>query len=127
MVSYRGGPENEGTFTVTIRPPPPISPHGLLPDLPVMFSFPAVIFSVRRSDARAAALRLARRFFVSPFEVTNAEFREFLIDAKGYADDANWTEAGRKWKSTNAFTRLLPGSRDAFKRFMASLISHWSR
>jgi len=29
---------------------------------------------------------------ISPCEVTNSEFREFLSDFRGYADDANWNE-----------------------------------
>jgi hypothetical protein len=40
-------------------------------------------------------------FYVSAFEVTNAEFREFARDAQGYDDNANWTEAGRKWRGEN--------------------------
>jgi formylglycine-generating enzyme required for sulfatase activity len=33
--------------------------------------------------------------------VTNTEFAEFLRDAGGYADDSNWIEAGRAWRSEN--------------------------
>jgi formylglycine-generating enzyme required for sulfatase activity len=43
----------------------------------------------------------------------------FLIDPHGYSDDANWTEAGRRWKSANAShtTALLKATDVDFKRF----------
>ncbi len=56
---------------------------------------------------------------LSPFEVTNTEFREFLNDANGYADTTYWTIAGKRWKAKNALqaTALLkPGDAD-YQRF----------
>ena len=41
---YRSGPDESGTFIVTIRPPGPDSPHGMLPDLPDYVLSPVVIF-----------------------------------------------------------------------------------
>jgi formylglycine-generating enzyme required for sulfatase activity len=58
-------------------------------------------------------------FFMSRFEVTNAEFRAFLHDLDGYANDANWTEAGRRWrvsKSSQATALLKPGGAE-YRRF----------
>lgn len=120
MVSYRGGPDKEGAFTVTIRPPPKDSPHRLLPDLPDFVFIPSGHFlfgdQMRVQEPHYVWLG---GFFISPFEVTNAEFREFLIDPRGYADDTNWTEAGRKWRSANAShaTALLKPTDVDYKRF----------
>lgn len=120
MVSYRGGPDKDGTFAVTIRSTPPISPPGLLPDLPDYVFIPSghFLFGDRMRIQEPHYVWLGG-FFINPFEVTNAEFREFLIDPWGYADDANWTDAGRKWKAANASNstaRLKPVDAD-FKRF----------
>jgi formylglycine-generating enzyme required for sulfatase activity len=120
IVAYRGGPDKEGTFTLTIRPAPTVHPHGLLPDLPDYVFIPSGYFlfgdQLRVQEPHYVWLG---GFFVSPFEVTNAEFREFLIDPRGYSDDTNWTQAGQKWKSANvshATALLRPTDRD-FKRF----------
>jgi formylglycine-generating enzyme required for sulfatase activity len=58
-------------------------------------------------------------FFISPFEVTNGEFREFLNDPNGYADDSNWTKTGARWRATNSsqVTALLDSAAADFKRF----------
>ena len=120
VVSYRGGPDKKGTFTVTIRSPLTDSPHGLLPDLPDFVFIPSGHFlfgdQLRVQEPHYVWLG---GYFINPFEVTNAEFREFLIDRPGYSDDANWTEAGRRWKAANAsHTSALLKPTDAdFKRF----------
>jgi formylglycine-generating enzyme required for sulfatase activity len=120
MVSYRGGPDREGTFTVTIRSPVTDSPPGLLPDLPDFVFIPSGHFlfgdHLRLQEPHYVWLA---GFFVNPFEVTNAEFREFLIDPHGYSDDANWTEAGRRWKTAGSShsTALLKPTDPDFKRF----------
>jgi formylglycine-generating enzyme required for sulfatase activity len=120
MVSYRGGPDKEGTFTVTIRSPLTIYPHGLLPDLPDFVFIPSghFLFGDRMRVQEPHYVWLGG-FFINPFEVTNAEFREFLIDHRGYSDEANWTEAGRKWKAANTShsTALLKTTDANFKRF----------
>jgi formylglycine-generating enzyme required for sulfatase activity len=120
LISYRGGPDKEGTFTVTIRSLQTTSPHGLLPDLPDYVFIPSGHFlfgdHLRPQEPHYVWLG---SFFISPFEVTNAEFREFLIDPRGYAADVNWTEAGRKWKASNTShsTALLKAEDAEFKRF----------
>jgi formylglycine-generating enzyme required for sulfatase activity len=120
IVSYRGGPDQEGTFTVTVRSLLGGYPHGLLPDLPEFVFIPSGHFlfgdHLRVQEPHYVWLG---GFFINPFEVTNAEFREFLIDPHGYSDDANWTDAGRKWKAANAShsTALLKPTDEDFERF----------
>jgi formylglycine-generating enzyme required for sulfatase activity len=58
-------------------------------------------------------------YFISPFEVTNAEFKAFIDDPQGYRDDANWSEEGRKWKTvnrSNTTAQLLPTDSE-YQRF----------
>lgn len=120
IVSYRAGPDRKGTFTITIRSPVTHYPHGLLPDLPDFVFIPSGHFlfgdHLRVQEPHYVWLG---GFFINPFEVTNAEFREFLIDPHGYSDAANWTEAGRKWKAANSShsTALLKPTDADFKRF----------
>src|SRR5690242_8098515 len=103
IIGYRAGPDKGGIFTVTIRAPGPDSPHGLLPDLPNYVFVPSGLFlfgdHLRVQEPHYVWLG---SFYINPFEVTNAEFSEFLIDPHGYSDDSNWTEAGRKWKAVNS-------------------------
>jgi hypothetical protein len=58
-------------------------------------------------------------YFISPAEVTNAEFKQFIEDPAGYRNDGNWSEAGRRWKATNRSqaTALLTSADVDFKRF----------
>jgi iron(II)-dependent oxidoreductase len=58
-------------------------------------------------------------FYISPFEVTNAEFREFWHDPGGYADNVNWTPQGKLWKRVKRCeaTVLLPPSDPEYRRF----------
>ena len=120
IVNYRGGPDKAGTLTITIRPLGNDSPHGLLSDLPDFVFIPSGHFlfgdHLRVQEPHYVWLG---GFYINPFEVTNAEFREFLIDRRGYADETNWTVAGRKWKAANdSHTTAQLQSTDAeFKRF----------
>jgi serine/threonine-protein kinase len=76
------------------------------------------------SDARPVTFLNGERiwlpvFFIARFEVTNAEFAEFLSDALGYASDSNWTAAGRDWKAANlskTSVALKPADAE-YKRF----------
>ena len=120
ILGYRSGPDEGGTFIVTIRPPGPDSPHGMLPDLPDYVFIPSghFLFGDRQNPQEPHYVWLGN-FFINPFEVTNAEFREFSIDPRGYHDDTNWTEAGRKWKANNVSqaSALLKPTDDDYKRF----------
>jgi formylglycine-generating enzyme required for sulfatase activity len=120
IVGYLAGPEKGGTFTVTIRPPGTDSPQGLFPDLPDYVFVPGGHFlfgdHLRVQEPHYVWLG---GFFISPFEVTNAEFKEFLVDPRGYLNDTNWTEAGRKWKAANTShaTALLRPTDTDYQRF----------
>lgn len=120
IVGYRGGPDKEGVFTVTIRSPLNESPPRLLSDLADFVYIPSGHFlfgdHLRVQEPHYVWLV---GFFINAFEVTNAEFREFLIDPHGYSNNDNWTDAGRKWKAGNAShsTALLKPTDDDFKRF----------
>ena len=119
VFGYRSGPDREGTFTVTIRPsgsPPP----RLLASLPELAFIPSGHFlfgdHLRPSEPHYVWLTA---YFISPFEVTNAEFKAFIDDPGGYRNDSNWTEAGKIWKAknrSNATALLSPPDGD-FKRF----------
>jgi iron(II)-dependent oxidoreductase len=120
IVGYRSGPDKDGSFGITIRPPGADSPPGLLADLPDSQFIPSgnFLFGDGQRPQEPHYVWLAS-YYMSPFEVTNAEFREFLIDPRGYADDSNWTDAGRKWKAANVShaTALLKPNDEAYRRF----------
>lgn len=120
IFGYRNGPDKEGTFTVTIRSPGAESPPRLLASLPAFALIPSGHFlfgdHLRPSEPHYVWLTT---FFISPFEVTNAEFKAFIDDPAGYKNDANWTGAGKQWKEkskSNATALLTPAGGD-FKRF----------
>jgi formylglycine-generating enzyme required for sulfatase activity len=120
IVSYRSGPDIEGAFTVTIRPSVMQLPPRSLANLPEFAFIPNGHFlfgdHLRPSEPHYVWLTA---YFISPFEVTNAEFKEFIDDPAGYRNDANWTEAGKQWKAGNRSnaTALLTAADDDFKRF----------
>ena len=120
IVGYRSGPDTEGAFTVTIRPLSPQSPPRLLSNLPEFALIPSGHFlfgdQLRPSEPHYVWLTA---YYVSPLEVTNAEFKEFYDDPAGYRNDRNWTEAGKKWKAMNSSnaTALLTSADPDFKRF----------
>jgi formylglycine-generating enzyme required for sulfatase activity len=120
IFSYRGGPDKQGAFTVTIRALPAQSPPRLRDNLPEFAFIPSGHFlfgdHLRPSEPHYVWLTA---FFISPFEVTNAEFKDFIDDPAGYRNDSNWTEAGKQWQATNQShaTALLTNADPDFKRF----------
>lgn len=120
IVAYHSGPDKEGTLGITIRLPGSDSPHGLLPGLPDYAFVPSGSFvfgdHLRVQEPHYVWLG---SFYINPFEVTNAEFREFLIDPRGYKDETNWTKAGRKWQAANAShaSALLKPTDADYQRF----------
>ncbi|HEX6732933.1 MAG TPA: SUMF1/EgtB/PvdO family nonheme iron enzyme, partial [Pyrinomonadaceae bacterium] len=120
IVSYRGGPDRDGMFNVTIRSPLNDFPPRLLSDLAQFVYIPSGHFlfgdQLRVQEPHYVWLS---GFFINAFEVTNAEFRQFLIDPHGYSNNDHWTDAGRKWKAANdsESTSLLKPTDDDFKRF----------
>ena len=114
---YRSGTETDGSFAVTIRPIPerPSLPSG------TNFAFiPGGYFLFGdRLNPYEPHLVWTQGFFMAQFEVTNAEFREFLNASDGYADGANWTEAGSQWKARwrSASSAELSANDTEFKRY----------
>ena len=106
LTGYQCGLDKDGSFAVTIRPTPREFPPLLLPELPQFEFIPGGSFLLGdRLNPRERHHVWLTGYFVAPFEVTNAEFREFLKDSAGYADAANWTASGTRWKSINRSCR----------------------
>lgn len=120
IFGYRAGPDADGAFIVTLRPPPKEYPPHLLPNMPGFIYIASGNFLLGdRLNPREPHYVWLTGYFINPFEVTNAEFREFLIDPNGYADTTNWTVAGRRWKEKNVsqVTALLPADHADYPRF----------
>ncbi len=120
LTGYRCGPDDDGSFLVTIRPIPKTFPPRLLTSLPEFVYIPSGNFLMGdRQNPREPHYVWLTGYFMAPFEVTNEEFRNFLTAFDGYNDDANWTEQGRHWKSTikSHATALLKPDDAEHKRF----------
>jgi formylglycine-generating enzyme required for sulfatase activity len=115
-LGYGLGPDRDGAFVVTVRPAPASDPPGSIP-----FAFiPSGHFLIGdRANPREPHYVWVPAFFIGSFEVTNAEFREFLGDPKGFASDGNWTEAGRAWKARerSEASALIQSSDTEYRRF----------
>jgi len=106
------GPDEDGSWTVTVRRPAPESPP-LLDDRGPGFVFvPGGFFLMGdRQSAGQPHLVWVPSFHLASFEVTNGEFRRFLADPRGYDDRSSWTEAGWRWKAnglSQPTARLTP-------------------
>lgn len=119
VLGYRNGPDSEGMLALTIRP----LPNALPPTLsgPSSFVFiPSGSFVMGdRRNPRQPHYVWVQGFFMSRFEVNNAEYRAFLHSPDGYAAEANWTDAGRRWRAKNPSqaTALLKPSDAEYHRF----------
>jgi len=120
LFGYRSGPDEGGAFIVTLRPLPRTYPARLFAHLPEFVYIPSGIFLFGdRLNPREPHYLWRTSYFISPFEVTNAEFREFLDDPSGYNDEANWTKAGKRWKGARSsqVTALLKSEDAEYERF----------
>jgi iron(II)-dependent oxidoreductase len=120
IFGYRSGPDEAGSFLVTLRSPPTEYPTRLLLHLPEFVYIPSGnILLGDRLNPREPHYVWLTGYFVSPFEVTNAEFREFLNDPRGYADSTNWTNTGKRWraKSASQATALWKPDNADYSRF----------
>jgi formylglycine-generating enzyme required for sulfatase activity len=120
LTGYRSGPDDDGSFLITIRPRLPEMPPRLLQRLPPCALIPSGSFLIGdRLNPREPHYVWLTGFFISPFEVTNAEFKKFFDTVDGYRDDSNWTEEGRRWKANNRSnaTALLTSGGALYKRF----------
>lgn len=98
VLGYRSGPDAEGILTLTIRSLPSDSPPSSS-HFPEFAYIPSGSFVIGdRRNPRQPHHAWIQGFFMSRFEVTNADFRAFLRQPDGYANDAHWTEAGKRWK-----------------------------
>jgi len=99
---YRAGPETDGAFAVTVRSTPAETPPLLFPSLPQMAYIPSGHFLLGdRLNPREPHYVWVAGFFISSFELTNAEFSEFVKVTQGYGDATNWTEEGKEWRASN--------------------------
>jgi formylglycine-generating enzyme required for sulfatase activity len=100
VLGYRSGPDLEGSLTLTIRPPPAdLPPTSSEPSTFVFIPSGSFVIGDRRNP-RQPHHAWIQGFFMNRFEVSNAEFRAFLRNQDGYPNDANWSEAGRQWRSS---------------------------
>jgi formylglycine-generating enzyme required for sulfatase activity len=119
ITGYRRGAEKDGSFAATIRPFPVETPPALLPDSKFAFIPSGYFLFGDRLNPREAHLVWTPAYFIAEFEVTNAEFREFIKAPDGYADEANWTRQGREWKgrAKNHCSARITSDQAEFKRF----------
>lgn len=120
LSGYRRGPDAEGAFIITIRslneaePPSEANrQHGwaFIPNGSFLLG--------DRQNPREPHYVWLPGFFISKFEVSNAEYAKFLRNPRGYADDAHWTDAGRAWKAAHPSrsSALLKPEDAAYQRF----------
>jgi formylglycine-generating enzyme required for sulfatase activity len=99
VLGYRFGPDRDGSFVITVRPPLQGSPPGPRTHSGPWQFIPSGHFLIGdRQTPREPHYVWLPSFFIRSFEVTNAEFRDFLRDGGGYTADEWWTDAGREWK-----------------------------
>lgn len=112
---YRQGNEDDGTFSVTLRPMPE-EPPVLQKEFGSFRPVPSgsFLFGDRLNPNEPHFVWLPA-FFIAEFEVTNSAFREFLGASDGFPDPANWTTAGNEWKrrrTNRPSAELKPGGED---------------
>lgn len=113
LTGFRRGPDADGSYAITIRTPPDAPPQP-----PAHTSEWAYVPSGNfllgdRANPREPHYIWLPTYFISRFEVTNAEFAAFVRDAQGYAADTNWTEAGKAWKAANQTKNSAANATDA--------------
>ena len=106
------GPDEEGSWTVTVRRAAPELPPRLDERVPGFVFVPGGFFLMgdRQNPGQPHPVWVPS-FHVGAFEVTNGEFRRFLADPGGYDDRSSWTEAGWRWKAnglSQPTARLTP-------------------
>lgn len=95
---YRSGTEKDDSFAVTIRSLPD-EPPPLIPKAKFIFVPSGFFLFGDRLNPHERHYVWTQGFFIGQFEVSNAEFKQFLDDSDGYSDDSNWTPAGIDWKT----------------------------
>ncbi|MDP1675627.1 MAG: SUMF1/EgtB/PvdO family nonheme iron enzyme [Bacteroidota bacterium] len=120
LTGFRCGPDNDGSFIVNCREARPEQPPVLLQEIPSFKYIPSgsFLFGDKQLPTIPHYVWLTT-FYISPFEITNQEFRQFLNDPNGYSNQEWWTEAGRLWKTSNktqVSAALLKNNKD-YQRF----------
>jgi formylglycine-generating enzyme required for sulfatase activity len=120
VTGYRDGPDEGGSLIVTVRTPVSGSPNRLIDWLPpvVHVASGQFLFGERLNLQEPHYVWLPG-YYIAPFEVTNTEFKEFMVDPSGYRQSANWTEEGIRWKAStpSRASARLTSSDDDFGRF----------
>jgi formylglycine-generating enzyme required for sulfatase activity len=114
------GPEPDGTWTVTVRPPARETPPQLHEGTPGFVFVPGGSFALgERANPGQPHAVWVPSFYLGAFEVTNGEFRRFLADPGGYHDRSSWTQAGWRWKQSglSQSTARLASADPLFPRF----------
>ena len=116
LIGYRCGPDKDGSFLITLRPPPKEYPPRLLNDQATFRYLPSGSFLLGdRLNPREPHYVWITGYFIAPFEVSNEEFWEFMQAPDGYSTDDNWTRDGQRWKSaqrSRSTALLKPGDAD---------------
>jgi formylglycine-generating enzyme required for sulfatase activity len=114
------GPEEDGSWVVTVRGPAAEAPPQLDRRDPDFAFVPGGPFMLGERDNPGQPHAVwAAPFHLATFEVTNGAFRRFLGDPHGYDDRASWTAAGWAWKQhglSQSTARLTP-SDPRYSRF----------
>jgi len=113
VLGFRAGPDRDGTLAITVRP----APTSHLPDFADVPS--GYVLLGDSANPQEQHYVWVSAYAMSVFEVTNAQFREFLFDPSGFAKPENWTKQGRDWIASNHSTAsaLMSPSAPDFGRF----------
>jgi formylglycine-generating enzyme required for sulfatase activity len=120
VLGYRLGPDRDGSFVITVRPPTQGAPPPVRTDSAPWQFIPSGHFLIGdRETPREPHYVWLPSFFIQAFEVTNAEFRDFLRDSGGYPAADWWTDAGREWKGRekSVVSALLTAADTDYVRF----------
>lgn len=113
VLGFRAGPDRDGTLAITVRP----APSSYLPDFAYVPS--GYVLLGDSANPQEQHYVWVSAYAISNFEVTNSQFKEFLLDPAGFAKPENWTKQGRDWLASNhseASASMSPTAPD-FGRF----------
>lgn len=121
IAGFDSGPERDASLAITLRQPPlsaPPLPNGS----PGLRSVPPGYFLMGdRLNPNEPHYVWLQGYFIGEFEVTNAEYRQFVRSVDGFENDGNWTGTGIKWKhrERSSATALLTANDPEYGRFGA--------
>lgn len=117
LLGYRSGTEKDDSFAINVRPAPETPPS--ISDSKFTFIPGGHFLFGNQQNTREPHYVWTPGYFIGEFEVTNGEFRAFIEAADGYANDSNWTDAGKNWKkrARGASSSILTFDDPEFRRF----------